>query len=183
MPSSAPDRCQPETPLPLLIPGNGLDQLLFPEIGPQDIREVELRVGHLPQEEIAQAILPARPDEQIRVRDASCGEIAREALQCDVRCADLSLAGLVDQLSHRPQDLVMASVVQGQDQRHGRVARRLFDRVPQDCAHLFRKRLRVTDRQQADIVLQHDLDFGPEVPLQEGHEGPDLSLRPAPVFR
>src|SRR4051812_12380521 len=46
-----------------------LTQLLLPELGPHRLREVELRVGALPQHEVAQPLLTAGPDEQINIPD------------------------------------------------------------------------------------------------------------------
>src|SRR4051812_38575407 len=46
-----------------------LTKLLFPELGPHRLGEVELRVRALPEHEVAQSLLTACPDEQIDIPD------------------------------------------------------------------------------------------------------------------
>src|SRR4029077_1653181 len=41
-----------------------------PEVRPERLTPVELRVGRLPDKEVRQALLAARPDDEIRVRQA-----------------------------------------------------------------------------------------------------------------
>jgi len=60
----------PEAPFPPLIVTNGLNEIVTRKIRPKDIRYMYLRIGELPEEEVAYPILTARPYEEIRVRDA-----------------------------------------------------------------------------------------------------------------
>ena len=59
--------CFAETTLPLPVFINGLHEFRFLEIRPQDLREIELGVGRLPQKKIAQTAFAAGPDEQVRI--------------------------------------------------------------------------------------------------------------------
>ena len=72
-------------PLPLGIPVQRAVELLFIEIRPQARAEVQFRVGQVPQQEIADALLTARPDEEVGVRNAGKGKLAPEFLLVDVR--------------------------------------------------------------------------------------------------
>ena len=49
----------------LVVRGNGLVKMIVFEIGPKDIREIQLGVGHLPDEKVADALLPTCANEQI----------------------------------------------------------------------------------------------------------------------
>src|SRR5947209_13127582 len=73
-----------EPPLPLAEPQECLVQLSRVEIGPQNIGNVEFRIGNLPQEKVADAVLTARPDEQIRVREVGAVEVTADRGLVDV---------------------------------------------------------------------------------------------------
>src|SRR5271165_3087872 len=60
-PTAPPSRPHPPVPaLAALVLGDGLEEVLAPEVGPQDVGEHELRVGQLPQEEVRDAVLARR---------------------------------------------------------------------------------------------------------------------------
>src|SRR5262245_36004554 len=44
-------------------------QVLFREVRPQDVGEVELGVCELPEQEVADALFPARADEEVGLRE------------------------------------------------------------------------------------------------------------------
>src|SRR5947207_8744467 len=56
--------------------GDGLLEMVLAEVGPQCVDENKLRVGALPQQEIADALLAARADQQIRVGHTSRQKLA-----------------------------------------------------------------------------------------------------------
>src|SRR5881398_3820817 len=56
-------------PLAHLIGPKGPQEIDLTESGPVDIDEVEFRVRELPQEEIRDPLFPARPKDQVRVRE------------------------------------------------------------------------------------------------------------------
>src|SRR5450756_1925469 len=47
-------------------------QLALLEIGPENIWKMEFRIGALPQEEVAESLLPGGADKQIRRWDPGC---------------------------------------------------------------------------------------------------------------
>src|SRR5262249_57085806 len=64
--------------LALLEERERLQELALAEVGPQRFGHVHLGVGELPEEEVAEPHLAARPDEEVRVRDAARAEVVRE---------------------------------------------------------------------------------------------------------
>src|SRR5262245_56872351 len=59
---------EPEAALPAPVVTERPLELLVVEVGPQHVTEIELRVCEIPQQEVADAMLAAGADEQIRVR-------------------------------------------------------------------------------------------------------------------
>src|SRR5258706_15452816 len=55
---------------------DGVEQVFAREIGPEDVGEVELGVGRLDEEEIAEALLAARADHEVDVRKGGGGKVA-----------------------------------------------------------------------------------------------------------
>src|SRR5581483_6722228 len=98
-------------------------ELRRPEVGPERVRERELRVGGLPQQEVRQPQLAGRADQEIGIRHLRRIEEARERR-------------LVDGVSARGQppraldDLGPAAVVERDPEVEPRLARRrLLERV------------------------------------------------------
>ena len=54
-------------------------KVVFPEVGPEGLGDVEFGVGRLPQQEVAQAVLAAGADQQVRVGHIGGIEAAGEA--------------------------------------------------------------------------------------------------------
>src|SRR6185369_1154894 len=73
-----------ESPLAALKMRDGVQELALPEIRPERVGHVDLGVSDLPQQEIADAHLPARPDEQIGIGDPRRSEMGRDELLIDV---------------------------------------------------------------------------------------------------
>ncbi len=67
----------PEAAFALAIGINGLIQRFAVEIGPQTSGEVELGVGQLPEQEVADALLAAGADEQIRLGRVGSSTVRR----------------------------------------------------------------------------------------------------------
>src|SRR5690606_13724894 len=68
----------PEPPGAMPVGLQGFVQVPFGEIGPEHGGGPELRVGHLPQEEVADAKLSARSDDQIGIGKARGVQVLRE---------------------------------------------------------------------------------------------------------
>src|SRR3989338_3584129 len=68
----------PVAPIPLLVVDDGLQELPPAEVGPERFRDPDLGVGDLPEKEVADAQLPGRADQQIRIGLAGGVEEGRE---------------------------------------------------------------------------------------------------------
>src|SRR5207249_5093002 len=64
-----------EPSLPIAEVTHGLCQVIFAEIGPVQRRRPVFGVGRLPDQEVAQAHLPGRPDHQVWIAHAAGVEI------------------------------------------------------------------------------------------------------------
>ena len=65
--------------LALLVVGHRLQQVAAPEVGPQHVGDPDLRVGDLPEQEVADAHLAAGADEQVGVGLAGGVEVGARA--------------------------------------------------------------------------------------------------------
>src|SRR5439155_1275276 len=81
-----------EATLALLIESQRLEELALAEIRPERVGDVDLRVGDLPEEEVAEAHLAAGPDEQVGIRDARGAEVAADDGRGDLLGAQLAAA-------------------------------------------------------------------------------------------
>src|SRR2546422_1538537 len=101
LPASARSAKAPASALEVI---HGLVEVLASEIGPEHVRDPELGIGELPEEEVRDAELPARPDQEIRIRQPVRIEHAREELLVDPLGGNAVLAGLGQDAAHRVHD-------------------------------------------------------------------------------
>src|SRR5881628_3935890 len=73
-----------EPPLPALVVEDGLEQVAPRDVGAEDRRDVQLRVGELPQQEIGEPAFTGRPDQQIRVAPGRRVELRANRVLVDV---------------------------------------------------------------------------------------------------
>src|SRR5690606_5107687 len=79
--------------------GQRAGQGLLGEIGPIVVDEDELRIGRLPQQEIAEALFAARPDDDVRIRNVRGLEMGGEELLIDGHGLDLARLHLLGDLA------------------------------------------------------------------------------------
>src|SRR5512145_3057187 len=79
-----------EASLPLLEEGERLEVLALAELRPHALADVDLGVGELPQEEVADAHLAAGADEQVRVGDAGGAQVLRDGAGGDAPRVELA---------------------------------------------------------------------------------------------
>src|SRR5262249_54976983 len=103
-----------EAALALLEDREGLEGLALAEGGPERLGHVELGVGGLPQEEVAEPHLAARADEQIGIRDPPRPEVARDRRRRDLLGLDLAATHAAGNRPRRPRDLLARAVAHGQ---------------------------------------------------------------------
>src|SRR5690349_15886407 len=80
------------------------------EIGPQRLADVQLGVGQIPQQEIADAVIATGADEQIRIADLRERELARETLLVDLLGTQRTARDLRRQAPRGLQDVPAAAV-------------------------------------------------------------------------
>src|SRR6187399_1550519 len=105
-------------PLALLECEHRFEQVTTPEVRPERFGHIDLGVGNLPEEVVADAHFTAGADQQIRIR-LSCGvEKTGETLFVEIVGADARLHGPPGRI----HDLRTAAVIEGDVEEHAGVA-------------------------------------------------------------
>src|SRR5262249_60100421 len=90
--SSRPDPAV--APLALLVVEDGLEEVLPPEVGPENVRDPDLGVRDLPQQEVRDPHLAARADEEVGIGLARRVEVrGQERLGSRAGCAAAPVEG------------------------------------------------------------------------------------------
>src|SRR5438309_4744353 len=127
-------RGPPEATLALLEEVERLQVLTLAEVGPQRVRDVDLGVGELPEEEVAESHLAARPDEEIGIGNTGGGKVPGHRARGDVVGLQLTTAHPPRDGPRGPRDLFPAAVADGQDDRHAGVPLGRLDGRPERLA-------------------------------------------------
>src|SRR5690606_32418022 len=107
-----------ETAFARTVRGNRLFERKLIEIGPQRVGEIQLRIGKLPEQEIADALLAAGADEQIGLR-----RVVHRQLRRDLLLAEIAAAGVTaGQPVKRRDDVPAPAIVGGHGQHQTVVA-------------------------------------------------------------
>ena len=162
---------------------NGFQKLVFLEIGPPSIGEIEFSVRSLPKKEVGEAMLSAGSNQQIRVR-LTGGEqmLAYGGLGERVPVKLPCLALMCDTLN-RLHKFAPSAIAQSQIQSHAS-ATACFDNIlSKDSAHILWQAILLPETEQAYIVLQHGAQFRLQVAFQQTHQAAHLSGRSVPVLR
>ena len=157
----------------------------FVEVRPEGLRNVELRIGALPEEEVGEPLLPAGPDDELRVRDACGVQVAREQPLRQLLRLPLPLRAVGGEAPGRPQDLVPAAVVQADvclEAILGQMLRDLVGLIGQG-PELRGDGRHVPEEVEPDMVPLHAVHCLQQVLLEKRHDGGDLRLRALPVLR
>src|SRR5665647_1367295 len=75
--------CAAEAPVAACVHLDRSPEVATIDIGPQGVGEDELRIGRLPQQEVARSLLSAGPPEQVDIRDLRLVEEVPEAFLGD----------------------------------------------------------------------------------------------------
>src|SRR5438046_3744938 len=172
-----------EAAVAALVVGDGAIEIRGAEVGPERRRHPELGIGDLPQQEVRDAHLAARADEQVGIRQALGVE----------RAADVRLRHRVRrQLArlHAPREdakgveqLVAPAVVEGDEEREARVVARLERDVLEPATDGQRHAGRAPDHAQPHLVLHEVRQLAIDRLLEQPHQHCDLVLRAVPVLR
>ena len=77
---------------PLLEFRNAFQQLQASEVGPQCLRHVDLGVGELPEQEVAEPHLAAGANHQVRIGQMACLEVPRNGFFIHVQVTQPAIA-------------------------------------------------------------------------------------------
>src|SRR6185295_8686131 len=165
-------------PIALLVGHHRLEQIAAAEVGPQRFGHPDLRIRDLPQQEVADAHLAARADEQIRIRLPRGVEQLPEAALVQVVGGDAHR----DRAARGVHDLGAAAVVQRDVEQHAGIAGGLPDADLELVLHVGRELLGAADDAEADVVLEEGAELEPDVPLEQHHQGVDFGAGPLPVL-
>ena len=167
-----------ETAIALLVGEHAFEQVAAAEVRPQRVGHPDLGIGDLPQQEVADAHLAARANQQVRIGLAGRVEKAREALFVQVLRIETrghGAAGGVDNLG-------AAAVVERDVEQHAGVGRGLALGSAQLFEHVRRQRIGPADHLEADVVAQQRRQLEPQVALEQHHQRAHFRRRPLPVL-
>src|SRR5690606_20422056 len=89
---------------------DGMLEVVLREIRPQPVDEEQLGIGRLPEQEVADALLAAGADQQIRVRNAFGEQMAPDQVLVDVLHPELAGLHLGGDPARRPGNLCTAAI-------------------------------------------------------------------------
>ena len=165
-------------PLALLVGQHGLEQVAAAEVRPQSVGDVDLGIGDLPQQVVADAHLAARPNHQVGVGLAAGVEEARERRLVKLIGTQSRRHGA----PRRVDDFRAAAVVQRDVEQHAARAGGSCDRLIQFLAHVARQFVGPADDVEPDVVAEQHVQFRTQIALQQQHQRPDFGGRPLPVL-
>ena len=116
--SSPKRRCRPTEMLDRGV------ELALAEVRPQRVAEIQLGVGEIPQQEIADALLAAGADQQVGIRQPGQRQVRAERGLVDVVGAQLAGDAALGELPRGPSDVPAPAVGDGDDERHAGYCRR-----------------------------------------------------------
>lgn len=171
-----------ETALPALILKQGQQQFTPPEVGPEGGREVEFCVSQLPKEKVADAGFPARPDQEIRVREIMSVEKLVDERFVDLLDLDLSILDFPDDVSDCIDHFSPTAVAEGDRQVELVEVSRFLLRGPDPLQSGAWKRFGPSDGSKSHTLLYELVPFGRQVMFEQPHQRIDLLGRPIPVL-
>src|SRR6185437_15841721 len=157
-------------------------ELRLVEVGPEPITEIELRVGDVPEEEVADPPLAAGADQQVRIRQPAELERGGEALLVDVRRAQGAARALGGELTCGLHDVPASAVAHGHLQLQARIGARALLRGADLRLQPHREALPVADEAHAHALAVQLRDLAIDGLEEQAHEARHLLRRPRPVL-
>ena len=169
-----------KTPLALKVPGKGRIEGGTVEIRPQELGEIELRIGKLPDQEVADALLAAGADEEIWLRRIAHGEMRRQLrLAVPAGTARSRARHGVDRLKEIPS----SAVVRRDGEGELAIAGGACLGAPDEPLDGLAEGRDMPDHTQTDPGLVELLDFLLERHAKQLLQHRDFLFGPAPVLR
>jgi hypothetical protein len=158
------------------------DQFRFAEIRPKGVGDVDLGVGNLPEQEVADAQLAAGAHQQVGIRNTGRVKVIADLLLVDVGNVDGTGPDFTCDAAHGVHQLCAATVTQRQHQREAGIVLQPLDALGELVLGGARHLVDAPDGSQADVVLVQFLDLGPQIEFQQMHQGGDFGPWPVPVL-
>ena len=153
------------------------------EIRPQRFRHVQLRVGDLPQQEIADAHFTRSSDQQIGFGQLGRMQMAGDGLLVNHQMIQAAVnSGVVDDGVHRVHDFVPRAVIDGEIEPHAAIPGGQFLNCAKLVIHAGGKRFHAPARLQPDVVSLQLLKFVPQIKTEQSPQHIHFGARPFPVF-
>jgi hypothetical protein len=156
--------------------------MLAAKIGPQCRRDIDFRVGELPQEKIAEAHFAAGADKQIGVGIIAGIEVMIEDLLVDLGAVEMAEFDFADDGVNGFDDLDATTITEREDEDEPGVFARGLDAFVQLIADGAGQIGETTDGLEADVVFDELGQFVAEEAFEEAHQGVDFGLGPLPVL-
>src|SRR5262249_18088436 len=153
------------------------------EIGPEGREDDKLGVGDLPQQEVREAILAARPDQEVRVGYAGGVERRGDARLVDRAGGEGAAGDAVGQGPHRPHQLPASAIVERDQEGEPRVPLGRADGALDALSHALLERRELAESAKPDVVVDETRQLLVHGALEEPHEEAHLGGRTCPVFR
>src|SRR6185369_13117670 len=118
-----------EPPLASIVLADRSGKMGLGKIGPERVDENELGVGRLPDQEVAQALLTAGADQQVRVGQAGGREVRCENFLVDLVGAELAGGGIGGDAAGGIDDFILAAVVESDGELEAGIAARAILRL------------------------------------------------------
>src|SRR5438105_13470501 len=158
-------------------------QVAFRKIGPQRLRKNELGIGALPKEKIADALLAARPDQQIRIGKLRGKQVASETSLVDRVYGESAGRHLPCNLADRGDNLGAGAIGQCDRQGDPTVITCHSLGVLNHADDVGIQLAQLTDHLQANSVTVQFGNLATQVMAQQAHQIVDLRRRPLPILR
>ena len=171
-----------ETALAVLIVVDGIVEILVAEVGPELVTEIELGIGHLPKEEIADAKLAARADKEVGIGIVASGQVAAEGLLGHIGGGKTALTGIVADGAQSLRHLPAGAVAERQNESHGGVAGGDIYTFLQTVAGLLGYAVQIAYGLQTDIVVHQGFGLILHGFDKEFHQAVDFLLRAIPIL-
>ena len=171
-----------ETALATLVGKEGIVEILVTEIGPELLAEIELGIGHLPKEEIADTEFATSADEQVGIGVVLGNKIVAKSVLGDVGGLEGAVLRFTTDGAESLGGFPAGAVAQGEDEGESGVASCLIDTLLKFVARFFGYAGYIADGLQLDIVVHEGLGFLTDGFDEQLHETVDFVLGTIPIF-
>jgi len=171
-----------EAPLAASEVGQCLLEIGQGELRPQARAEMQLRISQIPQQKIADALLPARADEQIRLRQPGERELGSEILLGDVLGAHAAAGAVARCFLRRLDDVPAAAVAHRHLELQPRVGGGTGFGGGDARLQAYPEVAALADEAHAHGFLVQLIDLAVERLDKQTHEAADFLCRPSPVL-